>query len=88
VWSLFVLHGIASLVDSDLTGSFYFLSSVITGALASLVAGSWGLAMDKEQKELALPVAIYSFLVGYYMVFHSNLTLSIVFSVFSCISET
>ncbi|WVZ59963.1 hypothetical protein U9M48_010043 [Paspalum notatum var. saurae] len=67
VWSLFVLRGIAKLVDSDLTGSFCFLSSVTTGTLASLVAGSWALAMDKDQKELALPVAIYAFLIGYYM---------------------
>ncbi|KAK3149833.1 hypothetical protein QOZ80_3AG0223590 [Eleusine coracana subsp. coracana] len=67
VWSLFVLCGIAKLVDSDLTGSFCFLSSVATGALASLVAGSWALAMNKEQKELVLPVAIYAFLIGYYM---------------------
>ncbi|KAF0923736.1 hypothetical protein E2562_006704 [Oryza meyeriana var. granulata] len=67
VWSLFVLRGISKLVDSDLTGSFCFLSAVTGGALASLVAGSWALAMDKEHKELALPVAIYSFLIGYYM---------------------
>ncbi|KAL6894556.1 hypothetical protein ACP4OV_008654 [Aristida adscensionis] len=67
VWSLFVLRGIANLVDSDLTGSFCFLSSVTTGALASLVAGSWALAMDRNQKELALPIAIYAFLIGYYM---------------------
>jgi hypothetical protein len=87
VWSLFVLRGIANLVDSDLTGSFYFLSSVTTGALASLVAGSWALAMDKEQKGLALPVSIYAFLIGYYMVFHSNLTQS-VFLVFKCVSGT
>ncbi|KAL6637207.1 hypothetical protein ACP70R_024779 [Stipagrostis hirtigluma subsp. patula] len=67
VWSLFVLRGIAKLVDSDLTGSFCFLSSVTAGALASLVAGSWALAMDRDQKKLALPVAIYAFLIGYYM---------------------
>ncbi|OEL34857.1 hypothetical protein BAE44_0004120 [Dichanthelium oligosanthes] len=69
VWSLFVLRGIAKLVDSDLTGSFCFLSSVTAGALASLVAGSWALATttDKDQKKLALPVAIYAFLIGYYM---------------------
>uniref|UniRef100_A0A0A9CIP3 Choline transporter-like protein n=1 Tax=Arundo donax TaxID=35708 RepID=A0A0A9CIP3_ARUDO len=67
VWSLFVLRGIAKLVDSDLTGSFCFLSSVTAGALASLVAASWALAMDKDQKELALPIAIYAFLIGYYM---------------------
>jgi hypothetical protein len=72
VWSLFVLRGISKLVDSDLTGSFCFLSAVTGGALASLVAGSWALAMDKEHKELALPVAIYSFLIGYYMVVHST----------------
>uniref|UniRef100_A0A0D9VX01 Choline transporter-like protein n=1 Tax=Leersia perrieri TaxID=77586 RepID=A0A0D9VX01_9ORYZ len=67
VWSLFVLRGISKLVDSDLTGSFCFLSAVTGGSLASLVAGSWALAMDKEHKELALPVAIYSFLISYYM---------------------
>ncbi|CAN6282070.1 unnamed protein product [Urochloa humidicola] len=67
VWSLFVLRGIANLVDSDLTGSFCFLSSVTAGALASLVAGSWALAVDKDQKKLALPVSIYAFLIGYYM---------------------
>jgi hypothetical protein len=71
VWSLFVLRGIANLVDSDLTGSFCFLSSVTTGALASLIAGSWALAgMYKDQKKLALPVTIYAFLIGYYMVLH------------------
>ncbi|XP_039783185.1 uncharacterized protein LOC120650216 isoform X2 [Panicum virgatum] len=68
VWSLFVLRGITNLVDSDLTGSFCFLSSVTTGALASLIAGSWALAgMYKDQKKLTLPVAIYAFLIGYYM---------------------
>lgn len=67
VWALFVLRGIAKLVDSDLTGSFCFLSSVTAGAVASLVAGSWALAMDKDQKELALPISIYAFLIGYYM---------------------
>ncbi|CAL4918160.1 unnamed protein product [Urochloa decumbens] len=68
VWSLFVLRGIANLVDSDLTGSFCFLSSVTAGALASLVAGSWALAtMDKDEKKLVLPVSIYAFLIGYYM---------------------
>lgn len=67
VWSLFVLRGIAELVDSDLTGSFCFLSSVTSGALASLVSGSWALAMDKDQKKLALPISIYAFLIGYYM---------------------
>lgn len=68
VWSLFVLRGIENLVDSDLTGSFCFLSSVTAGALASLVAGSWALdTVDKDQKKLALPVSIYAFLIGYYM---------------------
>jgi hypothetical protein len=71
VWSLFVHRGIENLVDSDLTGSFCFLSSVTAGALASLVAGSWALAtVDKDQKKLALPVSIYAFLIGYYMVLH------------------
>ncbi|XP_037443216.1 protein PNS1-like [Triticum dicoccoides] len=67
VWSLFVLRGMAKLVDSDLTGSFCFLSAVTGGALASLVAGSWALAMDRDRKELALPISFYSFLIGYYM---------------------
>ncbi|CAM0875641.1 unnamed protein product [Alopecurus aequalis] len=67
VWALFVLRGMAKLVDSDLTGSFCFLSAVTGGTLASLVAGSWALAMDRDHKELALPIAIYSFLIGYYM---------------------
>lgn len=67
VWSLFVLRGIARLVDSDLTGSFCFLSAVTGGTLASLVASSWALAMDNGHKELALPIAIYAFLIGYYM---------------------
>jgi hypothetical protein len=63
----------AKLVDSDLTGSFCFLSAVTGGALASLVAGSWALAMDRDHKNQALPIAIYSFLIGYYMVFYSIL---------------
>ncbi|KQK13932.1 protein PNS1 [Brachypodium distachyon] len=67
VWSLFVLRGMAKLVDSDLTGSFCFLSAVTGGALASLVAGSWVMAMDRDHKEQALPLAIYAFLIGYYM---------------------
>ncbi|XP_051179228.1 uncharacterized protein [Lolium perenne] len=67
VWSLFVLRGMAKLVDSDLTGSFCFLSALTGGALASLVAGSWALAMDRDHKNQALPIAIYSFLIGYYM---------------------
>uniref|UniRef100_A0ACD5X6Q4 Uncharacterized protein n=1 Tax=Avena sativa TaxID=4498 RepID=A0ACD5X6Q4_AVESA len=67
VWSLFVLRGMTKLVDSDLTGSFCFLSAVTGGTLASLVAGSWALAMNRDHKDLALPIAIYSFLIGYYM---------------------
>jgi hypothetical protein len=70
VWSLFVLRGMAQLVDSDLTGSFCFLSAVTGGSLASLVAGSWALSMDRDHKDLALPIAFYSFLIGYYMVFY------------------
>lgn len=86
VWSLFVHRGIENLVDSDLTGSFCFLSSVTAGALASLVAGSWALAtVDKDQKKLALPVSIYAFLIGYYMVLHPQSLLF--FPVFICISE-
>ena len=73
VWDMFRRMGLESLVDSDLTGSFCFLSGVAVGAISGLVSGSWALAV---QKSYAIELSLYAFFIGYFMVTRSSATIS------------
>ncbi|KAK9290692.1 hypothetical protein L1049_008866 [Liquidambar formosana] len=64
-WEMFKRVGLEPLIDSDLTGSFCFLCGVAGGAASALVAGSWALAIHKD--DYATKVSIYAFLIGYFM---------------------
>uniref|UniRef100_A0A7N0UUM8 Choline transporter-like protein n=1 Tax=Kalanchoe fedtschenkoi TaxID=63787 RepID=A0A7N0UUM8_KALFE len=61
-WESFKTAGMETLIDSDLTSSFCFLSGVAGGALSTLVGGSWALVI---QKDYATEISLYSFLIGY-----------------------
>ncbi|CAM8973817.1 unnamed protein product [Rhodiola kirilowii] len=61
-WESFKIAGMETLIDSDLTSSFCFLSAVAGGALSILVGGSWALVI---QKDYATEISVYSFLIGY-----------------------
>ncbi|XP_077247957.1 protein PNS1-like [Tasmannia lanceolata] len=63
-WEMFVRMGMDPLIDSDLTGSFCFLSSVAVGGLCGLVAGSWVFTVDKNH---VTAVSVSAFLIGYFM---------------------
>ncbi|XP_050204002.1 protein PNS1 [Mercurialis annua] len=62
-WEMFRNTGMESLINSDLTGSFCFLSGIAGGAVCSLVGGIWTLAVHKSY---ATEVSIYAFLIGYF----------------------
>ncbi|KAG8647999.1 hypothetical protein MANES_09G136500v8 [Manihot esculenta] len=64
-WETFRSVGLEPLIDSDLTGSFCFLSGIAGGAVCTLVGGTWTLAIHKSY---ATEVSIYAFLIGYLMV--------------------
>ncbi|XP_012070369.1 protein pns1 isoform X2 [Jatropha curcas] len=63
-WELFRRAGLEPLIDSDLTGSFCFLSGIAGGAICALVGGIWTLTVHKSY---ATEVSIYAFLIGYFM---------------------
>ncbi|KAF8403462.1 hypothetical protein HHK36_011566 [Tetracentron sinense] len=63
-WEMFQRVRMESLIDSDLTGSFCFLSSVAVGAICTLIGGSWTFAVHKSY---ATEVSIYAFLIGYFI---------------------
>ncbi|XP_048432306.1 protein PNS1 isoform X2 [Pyrus x bretschneideri] len=63
-WEKFENEGLKELIDSDLTGSFCFLSGVAVGAICSLVSGTWALIIHKSY---ATEVSIYAFFIGYFM---------------------
>ncbi|EEF36662.1 protein PNS1 [Ricinus communis] len=63
-WEMFSNRGLEPLIDSDLTGSFCFLSGIAGGAVCTLVGGIWTLAVHKSY---ATEVSIYAFLIGYFM---------------------
>ncbi|KAJ9179865.1 hypothetical protein P3X46_008180 [Hevea brasiliensis] len=63
-WETFRRVRLESLIDSDLTGSFCFLSGIAGGAICTLVGGTWTLAVHKSY---ATEVSIYAFLIGYLM---------------------
>lgn len=64
-WSVFRRTELEMLIDSDLMGSFCFLSGVAVGAICSLVSGSWALAVHKSY---ATELSLYAFFIGYFMV--------------------
>ncbi|KAM1320627.1 hypothetical protein PS2_013401 [Malus domestica] len=63
-WEKFENEGLKELIDSDLTGSFCFLSGVAVGAICSLVSGTWAFIIHKSY---ATEVSIYAFFIGYFM---------------------
>ncbi|XVF42648.1 hypothetical protein PTKIN_Ptkin01aG0381400 [Pterospermum kingtungense] len=63
-WDMFKRAGLVSLIDSDLTGVFCFLSGVAVGSISTLVGGTWALAVHKSY---ATEVSLYAFLIGYFM---------------------
>ncbi|XP_004489651.1 protein PNS1 [Cicer arietinum] len=64
-WDIFNRVGLEQLIDLDLTGSFCFLSGVGGGAVCSLVSGIWSIVLHRNY---ATQLAIYAFLIGYFMV--------------------
>lgn len=64
-WEVFRMAGLETLINSDLTGSFCFLSGVAGGAICSLLSGTWAFAIHESY---ATQVSIYAFLIGYFMV--------------------
>ncbi|KAM7273237.1 hypothetical protein ACFE04_027901 [Oxalis oulophora] len=65
-WNLFRVGGMEQLIDSDLTGSFCFLSGLAGGALSSVVGGTWALVI-RDKKSYATEVSLYAFVIGYFM---------------------
>ncbi|KAG8649882.1 hypothetical protein MANES_08G152811v8 [Manihot esculenta] len=61
-WETFMRVGLEPLIDSDLTGSFCFLSGIAGGAVCTLVGGTWTLVVHKNY---VTEVSIYAFLIGY-----------------------
>ncbi|XP_062107953.1 uncharacterized protein LOC133818866 [Humulus lupulus] len=61
-WDTFKKIGLESLIDSDLTSSFCFLSGVAVGAISSLVSGIWALVLHKSY---ATELSLYAFFIGY-----------------------
>ena len=64
-WEMFKMARLISLIDSDLTGVFCFLSGVAVGSICTLVGGTWALTVHKSY---ATEVSIYAFLIGYFTV--------------------
>ncbi|MBA0618620.1 hypothetical protein Godav_027933 [Gossypium davidsonii] len=63
-WEMFKRVELISLIDSDLTGVFCFLSGVAVGSICGIVGGTWELIIHKGY---ATEVSIYAFLIGYFM---------------------
>ncbi|KAE8099766.1 hypothetical protein FH972_017720 [Carpinus fangiana] len=63
-WEMFRMAGLETLINSDLTGAFCFLSGVAGGAICSLLSGIWALAIQESHPT---QVSIYAFLIGYFM---------------------
>ncbi|XP_019058900.1 PREDICTED: uncharacterized protein LOC104820797 isoform X1 [Tarenaya hassleriana] len=65
IWHMFRrIEGFEQLIDSDLTGSFCFLSGVIVGAISALTGGIWVLLIHKDY---TLEVTLYAFIIGYFV---------------------
>lgn len=71
-WEMFRRVGIEKLIDSDLTGSFCFLSGVASGSVSALLGGTWALVLHKKY---ATEICIYAFLTGYFTVSSSQIYL-------------
>ncbi|KAK9155039.1 hypothetical protein Sjap_002519 [Stephania japonica] len=63
-WGMFEMRGMVRLIDKDLTGAICFMWGVTGGSLCALLGGSWALAVDRSY---AFAVAVYAFLIGYFM---------------------
>ncbi|KAK6942067.1 Choline transporter-like [Dillenia turbinata] len=65
VWELFRRAGLEHVIDTDLTAVFCFLCGATGAALCALLGGSWALVVHKQY---ATEVAIYAYLIGYFLV--------------------
>ncbi|KAM6567984.1 hypothetical protein CsatA_027112 [Cannabis sativa] len=63
-WELFRKIELEPLINSDLTGSFCFLSGVAIGATCSLVGGIWAFVIHKSY---ATELTLFAFFIGYFM---------------------
>ncbi|KAK8713047.1 hypothetical protein V6N13_148274 [Hibiscus sabdariffa] len=63
-WEMFKRAELITLIDSDLTGVFCFLSGVAIGSICGIIGGTWELIIHKSY---ATEVSIYAFLIGYFM---------------------
>ncbi|KAE8720452.1 DnaJ/Hsp40 cysteine-rich domain superfamily protein isoform 1 [Hibiscus syriacus] len=63
-WEMFKRAELITLIDSDLTGVFCFLSGVTVGSICGIIGGTWELIIHKSY---ATEVSIYAFLIGYFM---------------------
>lgn len=61
-WGMFQTAELEPLVDSDITSSICFLSSVSTGSICAIFASSW---IFSTEKNYIATVTLLSFLVGY-----------------------
>ncbi|KAL4353919.1 hypothetical protein GQ457_06G016500 [Hibiscus cannabinus] len=64
IWEMFKRAELITLIDSDLTGVFCFLSGVAVGSICGIIGGTWELIVHKSY---ATEVSIYAFLIGYFM---------------------
>lgn len=64
-WEAFKRVDLEIVIDSDLTVSFCVLCGVSGGAICSIISGIWALIIHKSY---ATELAIYAFLIGYFLV--------------------
>ncbi|XP_022154493.1 protein PNS1-like isoform X2 [Momordica charantia] len=63
-WEAFKKVELEAVIDYDLTVSFCFLCGVSGGAICSIISGIWALVIHKSY---ATELAIYAFLIGYFL---------------------
>ncbi|CAK9319634.1 unnamed protein product [Citrullus colocynthis] len=63
-WEAFKRVDLEIVIDSDLTVSFCVLCGVSGGAICSIISGIWALIIHKSY---ATELAIYAFLIGYFL---------------------
>ncbi|XP_023543456.1 protein PNS1-like [Cucurbita pepo subsp. pepo] len=63
-WEAFEKVDLEIVIDSDLTVSFCVLCGVSGGAICSIISGIWALVIHKSY---ATELAIYAFLIGYFV---------------------
>lgn len=63
-WEAFKRVDLEMVIESDLTVTFCILCGVSGGAICSIISGIWALVIHKSY---ATEVAIYAFLIGYFL---------------------